>query len=140
MARLTRAIFISGRQNETRGTCMEGFVPFSRGEQMRASHIAAACGLLAALTAPAHAQTADDDARAARYLAANCANCHGTTGRAVGPMPSLAGQPRSFIVEQMAAFRDGKRPATIMHQLSRGYTDRQIELIADHFSRQKPAR
>jgi cytochrome c553 len=55
-------------------------------------------------------------------------------------MPSLAGQPKAQIVEQMKAFRDGKRPATIMHQLAKGYTDQQIELVADFFSRQKSAR
>ena len=71
----------------------------------------------------------------------NCStNCHGTAGTAQGAMPSLAGQQKTYIVEQIKAFRDGKRPATIMHQLSKGYTDQQIELIADHFSRQKPAR
>jgi cytochrome c553 len=85
-------------------------------------------------------QASDADARAAGYLAANCANCHGTTGSAKGAMPSLAGQPKAQMVEQLKAFRDGKRPATIMHQLAKGYTDQQIELIADYFSRQKPAR
>jgi cytochrome subunit of sulfide dehydrogenase len=74
------------------------------------------------------------------YLAANCANCHGTTGNAKGAMPSLAGQPKAYIVEQMRAFRDGKRTATIMHQLAKGYTDPQIEAIADHFARQAAAR
>jgi cytochrome c553 len=102
-----------------------------------------AAGLVAALSAIAglaHAQPSEADARAARYLAGNCANCHGTAGTAQGSMPSLAGQQKAFIVEQMRAFRDGKRAATIMHQLAKGYTDQQIELIADHFSRQKPAR
>jgi cytochrome c553 len=74
------------------------------------------------------------------YLAANCANCHGTTGNAKGAMPSLAGQPKVYIVEQMKAFRDGKRTATIMHQLAKGYTDAQVEAIADYFSRQRAAR
>ncbi len=55
-------------------------------------------------------------------------------------MPNLAGQQKTYIVEQMRAFRDGKRPATIMHQLAKGYTDPQIEAIAEFFSRQKPAR
>jgi cytochrome c553 len=50
-------------------------------------------------------------------------------------MPSLAGQPKATIVEAMRAFRDGKRPATIMHQLSRGYSDAQIDAIADHLSK-----
>lgn len=95
----------------------------------------AALSLLAGL-----AQAQSGEANAARYLAANCANCHGTTGTAQGATPSLAGRQKDYIVEQVKAFRDGKRPATIMHQLSKGYTDQQIELIADYFSRQTPAR
>ena len=78
--------------------------------------------------------------RAGAYLAANCANCHGTNGNAVGAMPSLAGQRKETIAAQMRAFRDGRRPATIMHQLSKGYSDEQIDLIAAHFSRQPIAR
>jgi cytochrome subunit of sulfide dehydrogenase len=96
---------------------------------------------LLALPLWAGAQTMlDADARSAALLASNCANCHGTTGNAQGAMPSLAGQQKTFIVEQMRAFRDGKRPATIMHQLAKGYTDPQIEAIAEFFSRQKSAR
>ena len=96
--------------------------------------------LLALTTSAAMAQAAPALPSNPAYLAANCANCHGTSGNAKGAMPSLAGQPKATIVEQMKAFRDGKRPATIMHQLSKGYTDAQIEAIADHFSRQPAAR
>jgi cytochrome subunit of sulfide dehydrogenase len=73
----------------------------------------------------------------AAYLAANCANCHGMQGKALNGMPSLAGQNKDYIVKQMQDFRDGKRPATIMHQLAKGYTDEQIALMADYFSKQK---
>lgn len=93
--------------------------------------------LLALGAGGALAQTAPDEAR---YLAGSCANCHGTVGNAHGAMPSLAGQQKAYIVDQMRAFRDGKRPATIMHQLAKGYTDQQIELIAEYYARQKPAR
>ena len=85
-------------------------------------------------------QTTDADLRSAAHLASNCANCHGTLGNAQGAMPSLAGGQKSYIIEQMRAFRDGKRPATIMHQLAKGYTDPQIDAIAEFFSRQTPAR
>lgn len=85
-------------------------------------------------------QVSEADLRSASFLASNCANCHGTLGNAQGAMPSLAGQQKAYIIDQMRAFRDGKRPATIMHQLAKGYTDPQIELIAEFFSRQKPAR
>ena len=99
----------------------------------------AAIALSLASTAPAQ-QAVDPDLRAGGFLASNCANCHGTLGNAQGAMPSLAGQQKSNIIEQMRAFRDGKRPATVMHQVAKGYTDQQIELIAEFYSRQKPAR
>jgi cytochrome subunit of sulfide dehydrogenase len=73
----------------------------------------------------------------AAYLAANCANCHGTVGKALNGMPSLAGQNKDYIIKQMQDFRDGKRQASIMHQLSKGYTDEQIALMAEFFSKQK---
>jgi cytochrome subunit of sulfide dehydrogenase len=72
-----------------------------------------------------------------RDLAAACANCHGTNGASVQGMPYLAGQSRSYIVERMQEFKTGKRPATIMHQIAKGYTDEQIEALAAYFSAQK---
>jgi len=72
-----------------------------------------------------------------RDLAAACANCHGTNGASVQGMPYLAGQSRAYIVERMQEFKTGKRPATIMHQIAKGYTDEQIELLATYFSAQK---
>lgn len=107
---------------------------------MRRRTLLAVSLLTSLLAAASHAQQAEADARAARYLAGNCANCHGTTGSSVGAMPSLAGQSKTFIVEQMRAFREGKRPATIMHQISKGYSEQQTELIAEYFSRQTAAR
>ncbi|MEF9995915.1 MAG: c-type cytochrome [Burkholderiaceae bacterium] len=92
------------------------------------------------LSAAVLAQSTTPEARAGQILAANCANCHGTQGQAKGAMPSLAGQPKVSIVEQMKAFRDGKRAGTIMPQLAKGYSDAQIELAADYFSRQPAAR
>jgi len=42
-------------------------------------------------SSPGVAQTSDPNL--GRNIAANCANCHGTDGRSVGGMPSLAGRP-----------------------------------------------
>lgn len=74
----------------------------------------------------------------ARTLAAACATCHGTDGRAVTKdVVSLAGLPREHIASQMRAFRDGSRPATVMHQIAKGYTDPQIDALAAWFAAQK---
>lgn len=72
----------------------------------------------------------------ARNLAAQCANCHGTNGKSVAEVPSLAGQSAAVLVSKMKDYKDGKQPATIMHQLAKGYSDEQIALIADYFSKQ----
>ena len=74
----------------------------------------------------------------ARNLASACAICHGTEGRAVTKdVVPLAGLPREHIASQMRAFRDGQRPATVMHQIAKGYTDAQIDALAAWFAAQK---
>lgn len=74
-----------------------------------------------------------------RSLAATCANCHGTNGKAQdgSAVVSLAGMPKDYIVKQMKDFQSGARPATIMHQLAKGYSDAQIDQIASYFAAQK---
>ena len=85
--------------------------------------------------------TSAQDARALQVqsLAATCANCHGTNGRAVegASVPGLAGMPAAYITEQMKAFKAGTRPATVMHQLAKGFSDAQIDTIAAYFAAQK---
>jgi len=67
-------------------------------------------------------------------LAASCANCHGTSGIAQPGMESLAGKPKDDLLKKMMDFKTGKKPATLMHQLSKGYTDDQLEQLAAHFA------
>ena len=102
------------------------------------THLLFSYALLAACLAPtAHAQ--DAQTLNIRSLAATCANCHGTNGKAFegSAVVTLAGMPKDYIVAQMKAFQTGARPATIMHQLAKGYTDQQIEQIATYFAAQK---
>jgi sulfide dehydrogenase cytochrome subunit len=87
--------------------------------------------MLACAAAPAAAQDA-------QRLAATCAICHGTEGRPVTKdVVPLAGLPRDHIASQMRAFRDGQRPATVMHQIAKGYSDAQIDALAAWFAAQK---
>jgi sulfide dehydrogenase cytochrome subunit len=41
-------------------------------------------------------------------------------------------------VRKMQDYKTGRRPATVMAQLARGYTDEQIDLLAGWFAAQKP--
>jgi cytochrome c553 len=73
----------------------------------------------------------------ARALTANCASCHGTNGNAKAGMPRLAGLGKEYFTEQMQNFKSGKRPATLMHQIAKGFDDKQIAQMADYFAAQK---
>jgi sulfide dehydrogenase cytochrome subunit len=81
-----------------------------------------------------HAQGA-----AGRNMAAACFTCHGTDGRSVGGVPpALAGRDQVELYTALQQFKAGQRPATIMHQQAKGYTDEQLQRIAAYFSTVKP--
>ena len=97
--------------------------------------IAAVVIATAAAIAPATVQGQDNTAR---NQAAACAICHGTQGHAATmDVIPLAGLPKDHLSAQMRAFRDGTRPATVMHQIAKGYTDQQIDAMAAWFAAQK---
>ena len=95
--------------------------------------------LLVAASAQAQAQGQGPNALYVKSLAATCANCHGTDGRTIegSGVPSLAGMPREYMLTQLRAFKSGSRPATVMHQLSKGFNDGQIDQLAGYFAAQK---
>ena len=94
--------------------------------------------MAAAAVASLGAQAQSADALYVRSLAANCSNCHGTNGRttAGSAVPGLAGMPRDYMLQQLQAFRDGTRPATVMHQITKGFTPAQLQQIAGYFAAQ----
>lgn len=104
---------------------------------MKTTALLFAAALASGLLSTAAAQ--DAQSLNIRSLAATCANCHGTNGKAFegSAVVSLAGMPKDYIVTQMKAFQAGTRPATIMHQLAKGYSEAQIEQIATYFAAQK---
>jgi cytochrome c553 len=91
--------------------------------------------MMVMLSAGAHAA----DPNLGRNLAATCANCHGTDGRSAGGIPAIAGVAKGTLLAQMKAFQTGERPATIMHQISKGYTDAQLDAITTYLSSRQPA-
>ena len=90
-----------------------------------------------ALLATTAAQAADPNL--GRNLAATCANCHGTNGKAVAGsgMGSLAGENKANMLQKLTDFRNGDRPSTIMQQIAKGYSEAQLTLIANYFAAQK---
>jgi cytochrome subunit of sulfide dehydrogenase len=89
------------------------------------------CAGLLLYGAAAHAQNAN----LGRDVAATCANCHGTNGQARGDtVPALAGMAAERIVNTFNAYKSGALPATIMHQIAKGYTDEQVKAAAAYFA------
>ncbi|WP_455223287.1 c-type cytochrome [Kaarinaea lacus] len=73
----------------------------------------------------------------ATMLAYTCAGCHGTNGSSVGPAsPTIAGMSADYFIETMLAYKNATRPSTIMTRIAKGYTDEEIQLMADFFSNQ----
>ena len=91
---------------------------------------------LGLLLAAGNAWPADAQRLRTRALAATCAHCHGTDGRAAEgeALVRLAGLPKDHLLTQLLAFRTGQRPATIMHQITRGYSQEQLEEVATYFA------
>ena len=75
-------------------------------------------------------------AAASQDRIAACKGCHGPDGNSVTPgVPSLAGQPKLFLENQMILFREELRRSPVMTPLLAGIKDPEIIQLAEHFSR-----
>ena len=91
----------------------------------------------AALWLAAGSAQAQTDPLQVRSWAAACASCHGTNGQAQPGNEPLAGANKDDMLKKLMDFKSGAKPATIMHQLAKGYSDEQLSAIAGWFASQK---
>lgn len=92
---------------------------------------------VALMTAAHHAVAQDAPSLNARSLSATCANCHGSDGKppAGSALVPLAGMPVAHFLARMKAFKDNGQPtATVMHQIAQGFSDAQMQQMAEHFA------
>ena len=69
-------------------------------------------------------------------LATTCAACHGQNGISMAPnWPTLAGQHEDYLVHALTQYRDGARNDVVMMPLAANLSDRDIELLAEYYSR-----
>jgi cytochrome c553 len=74
-----------------------------------------------------------------RAMAANCTICHGALGKPApgSALPPLAGRASEVLAGALRDFKTGKREATVMHQIAKGYGDAEIDALAAYFARQR---
>jgi len=64
-----------------------------------------------------------------------CRACHGPDGNSLAPgVPSIAGQPRLFIENQLVLIREGLRPSPQMYPFAKDLKDAEIVALAKHFA------
>lgn len=74
---------------------------------------------------------------AGRKQAAFCFNCHGEQGISVqAEIPNLAGQPASYLVEQIRRFGNGQRRDAFMQSLLKALPDEEKLNIAIYYAAQ----
>ena len=68
-------------------------------------------------------------------LSLSCVSCHGTNGKSVGIMPSIAGMGKVAMQMVLMAYKNGEIEGTIMQKHAKGFSDYEIEQIAYYFSK-----
>jgi sulfide dehydrogenase cytochrome subunit len=96
-------------------------------------------GILAfgSIAATAWMPAAAQSAAQPPLIAQGCIGCHGQAGAGRGSIPKIAGYGRDIFIAQWAAFKTNQRPATIMNRVAPGYTDAEVAVLADYFSKLK---
>ncbi len=90
-------------------------------------------GLLAAIAftvAPAAVHAADDIS----VIVDACAGCHGTDARSPGEMPGFSDKTAEKIAKVMLEYKSGEKEATIMDRVVKGYSEAQLQAIAEEFA------
>lgn len=68
-----------------------------------------------------------------------CGSCHGEDGNSRGEkIPSLAGQPEFFILNQLFLMREGVRKVEVMAPFVKDLTDADLEGLAKHYAGLEP--
>jgi sulfide dehydrogenase cytochrome subunit len=94
-----------------------------------------------ALSASSAVFAADDkplmSGASASMLANTCAGCHGTHGASAGPAtPSIGGISAVYFEEVMQGFKDEEIKSTIMTRIAKGYSEDEIKVMGEYFSKQ----
>jgi cytochrome c553 len=78
------------------------------------------------------------DSNEGQKKSSTCIACHGQQGISPNDQwPNLAGQKKSYILNQLKAFKDGARVNAMMNPLANSLSDQDMQDLADYFSQLK---
>ena len=69
--------------------------------------------------------------------AVSCSGCHAEHAGVDTPVPRLIGRDSAQLQDAMRAYRAGRRPATVMDRIAKGFSDDEIKAIAAWFAAQR---
>jgi len=87
-----------------------------------------------AADAPAGPPAAPPSPAAVVNMVNNCYTCHGTDGRSPGSIPSLTGKNADQVLLMLKEYKSGRRASTVMTRQAKGYTDAELEAMADYIA------
>ncbi len=93
-----------------------------------ASYVAVAASLAAS---PAFA--AGGERALGEHLASECATCHLTSGRQVGGIPAIVGQPADQFVALMSAYRERQRDNQVMQAIAARLSTEEFAALAAYY-------
>ena len=80
------------------------------------------------------------DKVAGEQLASNSVGCHGAKGQSThAQWPNLAAQTQPYIVNQLNAFKSGKRTNSMMQAMASNLSEEDMSNLAAYFASQAPA-
>jgi cytochrome subunit of sulfide dehydrogenase len=99
---------------------------------MRATSLSAAVAVVLASTASAAFAAPVGPAGAS-----SCTGCHAANPGVDSPIPRLNGRNPAETAAQMREFKTGQRKGTVMDRISKGFSDAEIQAIAEWYAQQK---
>jgi cytochrome c553 len=98
---------------------------------MNATRIAVAVAVLMAPIDPALAVSPGPPPGAS-----SCSGCHAAGSKVNTFVAPLVGRKAADTVAQMQAFKTGQQPSTIMGRIAKGFSDAEVQAIADWYAQQ----
>lgn len=97
--------------------------------------LAAAALVAAGLGVPAAHAAGDKGVTRVEVMAKSCLACHGAQGQGPGHMPAIKDFTAEGLVNKLMTYRkDGDPDATVMQRHAAGYTEDEIQAIAQYIA------